>query len=741
MQEIGFQEAVNYDDALWRAAAECAVDASYWDIFGKQHHIDRDGLRAIMQALGWDVTTFECLEKQRRKRFEDLAGATVPQTCVISEKDKWVPLSIPSGGRNGSICYDLALESGHALAGSIDTQQLREIHTTVLDGRRWSTLRLDLPAEVPLGYHTLTVTIDGHAAKPSHVIVCPDRAYLPPDLEHGGRSAGFNVTLYGLRSERNWGCGDFTDLQKLVEWARNEAGFSFIGLNPLHALHNRTPYNTSPYLPLSMYYKNLIYIDIERVEEFRSSQAAQAFASSNNVSAKIRQLRDSEYVEYAEVACLKRRFLKLLYREFRRSIGEKAARAKAFAAYCEREGDLLSNFALYSALDEALHKRDGNLWTWRDWPNQYRSPQTPESQAFAHAHPRSVEFYKYIQFVIEEQLAAAQQHARNCGMSIGLYHDLAVATDNCGSDLWANPDHYVAGCRVGAPPDDFSPGGQDWGFPPPNKEAHRAEGYRLYRESIRKIVRHGGALRIDHVMRLYRLFWVPEGLSPAHGTYVRDYANDLMHVLALESVCSKNIIIGEDLGTVTDEMRELFTRFGILSYRLFPFEKNYQTGEFKHSWTYPRQALVSSATHDLPTLAGFWLGSDIEARKQAGRLDESGYRDQWNDRRREKQRMLDILHSENLLPPGYTRDASTVHQLDGDLHNAIVGFLAQVPSLLLLLNGEDFTKETHQQNLPGTTAEYPNWQRKMLVRVEDLSRPEFRPYTQMFRDQLNRTNR
>jgi 4-alpha-glucanotransferase len=298
----------------------------------------------------------------------------------------------------------------------------------------------------------------------------------------------------------------------------------------------------------------------------------------------------------------------------------------------------------------------------------------------------------------------------------------------------------VNGCRVGAPPDDFSPNGQDWAFPPPNPLAHQQDGYRLYRESIRKIVRHGGALRIDHVMRLFRLFWIPDGSSAAEGMYVADNADDLLRILALESVRTKNVIIGEDLGTVTDEMRNALAKFGILSYRLFYFEKRCD-GSFQRSYEYPRQALVASATHDLPTLAGFWIGRDIEARKAAGLADENGYRQQLQDRRREKQEMLSLLHEQGLLPADYPRDAAQIPELDGTLHNAVIGFLAQVPSMILLLNQEDLTKETEQQNLPGSTAQYPNWQRKMKVRIEDLCSAEFAPYARMVRYQLEFSGR
>jgi len=242
-------------------------------------------------------------------------------------------------------------------------------------------------------------------------------------------------------------------------------------------------------------------------------------------------------------------------------------------------------------------------------------------------------------------------------------------------------------------------------------------------------------------MRLFRLFWIPEGVTAAQGAYVRDNATDLMRILALESVRSRNIIIGEDLGTVTDEIRDMLSRFGILSYRLFYFEKHQQDKSFKCSQEYERRALVSSTTHDLPTLAGFWIGRDIEARKAAGLIDEAAYASQKEDRNREKQRMLDTLHAEHLLPYDYPRNAAQVPELDGDLHNAVIGFLAQVDSMILLLNQEDFTKETDQQNLPGSTAEYPNWQRKMRITMEELHSPVWNAFAAMFRDQLACTDR
>ncbi len=735
---IAFQRCSSYDEALERAAAECGVDREYYDIFGQKHEVSSDVRRRLLEALGLNVSTLEAVEQERVGIFQQKSSVPFPNTLVIGDSEKVVPLAL-AASTQGTLCFEILLEEGETLSGTLEVSQLSVRQEMTMEGQRWIVYNLPLPAETPLGYHGLKTSLDGQSLGETRLTVCPERAYLPESLENGGRSAGFNVTLYGLRSDRNWGCGDFTDLKGLIDWAYRDIGFSFIGLNPLHALHNRTPYNQSPYLPLSIFYKNFIYIDVQNVVEWEQSACARRLFESPRMQEKVRKLRESESVEYQDVASLKKRFLKVLFREFER-LAKNNPRVEAFEKYREREGGLLHKFALYCALDEVLHKQDRDRWTWRDWPEEFQTPDSKACEKFAEEHSRLIRFYKYVQFLIEEQLSDAQQYAKEQGMPIGLYHDLALATDSFGSDLWAYRDFYVSGCRVGAPPDDFSPNGQDWAFPPPNTRKHRDNAYELYRESIGKIVSHGGALRIDHVMRLIRLFWIPNGVGAAQGIYVRDNAEDLLHILALESVRNKNIIVGEDLGTVTDEMREMFAHFRILSYRLFYFER-FRDGNFIPSGEYPRQALVSSSTHDLATLVGFWRGRDIEARKAAGLADEGAYRSQWEDRNGEKQRMLDRLHAEHLLPDWYARETKHVPDIDGEMHNAIVGFLARVPSMLLLLNQEDFTKESEQQNLPGSTAQYPNWQRKMRVKIEDLRAPEWQGYAAMFRDQLQQTGR
>lgn len=738
LPHIKFEYAANYEDSLHRAAAEWGIERQFYDIFGNHHVATADTEARILASLGLAVSSKEAVDSERKRQFLQEAAFPLKKTVVISEREKAVELSLPASEKP-DLKLQLQLESGSVADVDCSIEQLVPVRTIELDDKTWIAYRVPLPTNTPLGYHTLHLAINGRPAVDSRVIVCPDRAYIPDALQNGGRTAGFAVTLWGLRSHRNWGCGDFTDLHYLIDWVVDELGGSFIALNPLHIIHNRFPYNSSPYLPLSIFYKNFIYTDIERVPEFKDCPVAQRALSSSPVQHEIAELRHAEYVEYERVSHLKKRFLKALYRQFLTAAKTGSARAKAFRAYVEREGEPLERLALYCALDEILHKQDRNRWTWQHWHSEYQDPNSEASRRFAEEHRLTVDCYKYIQFVTEEQLAAEQDYSKQRGMEIGLYHDLALATDSCGSDLWAYRNFYVTGCRVGSPPDAFSPKGQDWAFPPPNTIAHRENGYELFRASIQKIVRHGGALRIDHVMRLFRLFWIPDGVEAENGVYVKDNVIDLLRVLALESVRSKNIIVGEDLGTVTDEMRETLAHFGVLSYRLLYFEKR-RDDSFKHSSEYPHQALVASTTHDLATIAGFWTCRDVEARRVAGLADEHGYRSQLEDRRREKQRLLDLLHSEGLLPEGYPRDAARIPELDASLHNAMIGFLAQTPSALLLLNQEDLTKETEQQNVPGSTAQYPNWRRKMKWKVEELA-TEARGYTAMFRHHLERTER
>lgn len=736
---VSFPAPQSLDEAVNVAANLWGIQHEFWDIFGQRHTASQQAKQAILNSLGVAAQSLLSLGEAIEARVHEEWSRLVPVTAVILREEPAVPVHLPADSPPSRLQLTFRWENGDVQELKHTIESLRVEKEARVRDTLFRRYLCPIPADAPLGYHSLTVRAGQDVAN-CHLIVCPSSAYKPAFLERGGKAAGLGISLYGLRSERNWGCGDFTDLEQLADWVAADLGGSLIGLNPLHAIPNRQPYNTSPYLPNCTYFRNGLYLDIERVEDFRRSTWSGKILAGERVQNTIEELRASTYVEYEKVWSLKLRFLKLAWREFQRSADSE--RRSAFETYAQKHGKLLDLYATYCALDEVLHKRDPNMWIWPDWPEKYRVPASPDVAEFAASHRRLILFYKYIQWQVDLQLSAAQAYTRKLGMPVGLYHDLALATDRCGSDLWAQRDFYVAGCRVGSPPDDFSPKGQDWAFPPPDSHRHRADGYRLFAESIRRNSSHGGALRIDHVMRFFRLFWIPDGAEAANGVYISDNSEDLLRILALESVRNEVMIVGEDLGTVEPYIREALVRYGILSYRLLYFEKN-ADGSFRTPEQYPEQALVSVSTHDLPTLAGFWTNRDIEARRRAGVLpDDESYRQQLRSRAQDKQRLLDAFFSQHLLPNAFPRLASDIGEFTGELHNAAVGFLAKTRSNVMLLNGEDLFKQADQQNLPGTTAEYPNWRGKLRWTLEELRTEKgARDCTAMFRNWLARTGR
>ncbi|MGH9558119.1 MAG: 4-alpha-glucanotransferase [Bryobacteraceae bacterium] len=666
------------------AMREAGIEAEYTDIWGRTHATSDETARAILASLHVKPE----IEKWSRP---------LDPALVVREDCEAIVARLPAERAGASVELEIHWEGGELEHHSFRLPDLRTVETANLDGRQFIAKHFPLPRPLRLGYHRIQMywmkTPEIEAFARARFIVCPRRA-----LAMEGRLAGIALSLYGLRSSRNWGCGDFTDLRTAID-SFAPAGAAFIALNPLHAIPNRQPFNTSPYLPECSLYRNFIYLDVERVGhcDFDRTEAE--------------ALRASEFVEYERVARMKLRSLHEIFAKFPGEGG-----SPEFDRYAEAEGLPLRNYAAYCALREEMHRCDPNLWPWTDWPEEFRDPRSPEVAKFAQEHRESVLFYKFIQWHIDRQLADVQSHALGRGMRIGLYHDLALATDRFGADLWANGEFYVSGCRVGAPPDDFSPNGQDWSFPPPNRDAHRENGYELFAQSIRKNARHGGALRIDHVMRFFRLYWIPEGMDAAHGAYVRDYADDLLGVLALESVREKFIVIGEDLGTVTDEVRHALEQAGILSYRVLWFERH-ADGSFKRPEEYPAQAAATTSTHDLPTLAGFADGIDIQARRSAGLIDDEAYREQVSARRTDVARLNEALR-------------------DAGFENDPVTFLLSTPCQIAIVNQEDLTGETGQQNLPGSTWQHPNWRRKMKVVVED-----FAPLAEKFKNAVELSGR
>ena len=372
--------------------------------------------------------------------------------------------------------------------------------------------------------------------------------------------------------------------------------------------------------------------------------------------------------------------------------------------------------SLFEALQAYFYQLDGHTLDWHSWPEAYRDPTSAEVASFAAENGYEIEFYQYLQWQTALQLETAAERAAQSGLILGLYRDLALGSDNQGADIWARQSLYAHGAAIGAPPDDFSPTGQNWGLPPIRPQQLWQTAFQPFIETLRSNMKNSAALRIDHVMSLQRLFWVPPNLSPAEGAYVTYPFNELLGILALESQRNRCLIIGEDLGTVPDEVRAALWDYGVLSYRVLYFEKHWHSnGAFKQPDEYPTQALVTASTHDLPTLLGFWQNVDLNLRRELGLFaDDAAYDQQLAVRAADRDRLWQALEQQGLKPSD--RDANDE---PAGLVNAVHCYLARTPAQLMMIQMEDILEQSEQANLPGTTTEYQNWQRKLSVPIED----------------------
>ncbi|HEY7390644.1 MAG TPA: 4-alpha-glucanotransferase, partial [Bryobacteraceae bacterium] len=378
-----------YEQLLDRAAALRGIDPGYWDIWGKYHAAQTAVKQAILASAGISAGSAEELERalaeRKRREWTRLVPASLVASQAVSHQ---LPISVPAELAGQTAAITIEHETGQSETLEVKLADVAEAESTEIDGRRWIRKPAPLPADLPLGYYRLTVRVGAESAE-TRYIVTPDRAWNAPVLRDGTRAAGISVSLYGLRSTANWGCGDFRDLRGLIDWAKAELHASFVGLNPLHAIHNRRPFNTSPYLPNCIFYQNFLYLDVERIEDFQRSRRALRCLNSPETQRELAELRAAPFVEYERVAALKLRFLKLAFLEFLREWRSDTPRACGFREFRQLEGRLLERFATYCALDEYLHRGHPDMWTWRDWPAEFQDPDSPATREFQSRHWRS----------------------------------------------------------------------------------------------------------------------------------------------------------------------------------------------------------------------------------------------------------------------------------------------------------------------------------------------------------------
>ena len=536
------------------------------------------------------------------------------------------------------------------------------------------------PPDLPEGSYRLLLTDASGCSDDVPLIVAPEKAF-------GGdfdRCWLLAVQLYGVRSARNWGIGDFRDLEGLIELA-SQLGADGVGLNPLHALFADRPGDCSPYSPNSRLFLNALYIDVERAPGFEPSAAD---------SAALAKLRQSDIVDYVAVAALKWRALRLAFGRFQADANNPQRRD--FDKFCGERAPLLQRFACFEVLRHKFSK------PWWEWPQEWQAPSEASCARLRQGvDGDEIEFIEFVQWIADRQLGACQAHAKSLGMKVGLYLDVAVGVQSDGFDAWNEQVAIARRLAVGAPPDALNTAGQDWGLAGFNAAGLERKSFEPYREMLRASMRHAGAIRLDHVLGLKRLYLVPRGFAPDNGVYVRMPFEALLAATAQESVTHRCVVIGEDLGTVPEGFREEMADWGIWSYQVMMFERD-DSGRFRGIDYYTPNALVTFNTHDLSTYAGWRSFSDLKLKRSLG-IDPGESDDaRW--------------HALTMLSEVLRHHAIDTHDLF-----AVAGFLARTRSRLLAISLEDLLGVIDQPNIPGTVNEHPNWRRRLPLALDEIA--------------------
>lgn len=705
--------------ALDRLAGLAGIEESYWDIFGSFHETTAEAKLSILSAMGFDMGSEQAIAASLGE-FEERPWRQPLDPVYVVRRGGGaltVTLTLPEALWQGAVGWRVELEDGTQVKGDFRPGAETFLKKRDIDGVQLARLLLRLPEDLAEGYHRLC--IDGSEGPAEAVlIVAPSTGYAPEWLKQGNRLWGIACHLYSLRSTNDWGMGDFSCLAQLSRITAGLGGTA-VGINPLHALFPVNPDHASPYSPSSRRFLNPLYIDVTQVLEFQDSVEVRALAASPGFAERLAKAKDDDYVDYPLVSAIKMVVLERMHDFFAGYKPEDPRRAE-FQSFLEQGGTALRNFTLF----QTLHKHfEGKPWS--QWPTAYRRPDSSEAEDFAQENRGRLDFHAYLQWLAEGQLAAAAKACAEEGMAVGLYLDLAVGADPNGADAWSEPDAIVQGARFGAPPDAFNIQGQDWGIPPLHPDKLRDMAYRPFIDMLRANMRHAGALRIDHVMGLLHLYWIPPGEKACNGAYVRYPFDDLLGILALESVRNQCLVVGEDLGTVPDGFRDRMADEGALSYKVLRFERHAE-GLFKRPDAYPPLSLTTSATHDLSTVIGHWLGRDVDLRRQLGLYDSSKAQDADKvSSAKERDLLIAALKDQGVLSPTFPDKGSGEEECARQLVVAVNRFLARSPSQLLKVNLDDLLLETDQLNLPGTVTEFPNWRRKSALPLESLSSDPF----------------
>lgn len=695
------------------------VETQYVDAWGNPATISETSKAKLLQALGYDISNESVIAEQLDTEIATVWSQLLDPVCVQrTDDEKQIRLRLPLASVNKEYTVNIDLEEGESHTFTVIPVDQTLLNVGVVDDLEFHEYSIALPQELPCGYHGISLCEEQTVIAEMRYIVAPGACYQPEAIKAGKKLWGLSVQLYCLRSENNWGIGDFSDLAQLVTKAGKQ-GAGFIGLNPIHALYPSNPEACSPYGPSSRRWLNFLYIDVTALPEYNST-AVQSVVNAEDFQARLETARSVEYVDYSLVTELKMAALNSLFDEYYNAYLKKNTKQnREFKAFIKAGGESLEMQATYDAMQEYLQNDGKDAWGWPVFPENWRDFHNEAVPKFAKKHKKRVQFYMFLQWQAAEQLEKANQAAIAAGMPVGIYRDLAVGVSEGSAEIWGNKDLYCTAASVGAPPDILGPLGQNWGLPPMDPEILYQQAYQPIIDLFTSNMQSSGALRIDHAMGLLRLWWVCQGDHAKEGGYVYYPLEDLLGILALESHRHQAMVIGEDLGTVPEEIRQVLADNGVYSYRVFFFEKA-EDGGFYSPAHYPQQSMSTLTTHDMPTLIGYWHCLDLELGKQLGLYtDDDVLQTLYASRHEDKQEILNSLHGHGRAGDEVGRDVN-VTGMSRELNFALQTHMAYGSSALLSLQLEDWLQMDKPVNIPGTFMEYPNWRRKLSRNLESI---------------------
>jgi len=685
---------------LTALAQAYGVATEFWDWQGRHTTVSAETIGQVLDALGVPTSTPAELVDAHRHLWLRHWRRTLPATVVL--RAGWRPhvaVHVPHGTAVGLV---VELEEG----GLVAVRQVENwVEPRMVDEVLTGEATFEVPGDLPLGWHRLHAFV-GEASEPSAtaaLIVTPGRLDLPAGLAHR-RMFGLMTQVYQLRSANSYGIGDLADLADLATWGAADLGADFVLVNPLHAAQATAPMEASPYLPTTRRFVNPVYIRVEDIPEVGYLRSSRRSAVAK-LAKRARKLNTADVIDRDAAWSAKSAALRIVH-----ASGLSARRQRAFDGFCEREGQGLVDFATWCALAD-VHGQP-----WRHWPLDLQDSASEAVAAFRDEHRADVDFYCWLQWILTEQLASTQHLAKEAGMALGVVHDLAVGVHPDGADTWCLTDALAQGISVGAPPDQFNQMGQNWSQPPWRPDRLAELGYAPYRDMLRTVLRDAGGIRVDHIIGLFRLWWVPDGMTAKDGTYVHYDHEALIGILCLEAHRAGAVVVGEDLGVVQPFARDFMFERGILGTSILWFE--WADGRPLPPEHYRELCLASVTTHDLPPTAGYLGLEHVAIREELGLLT----------------RPVEVEREHELEAIGKVADALAARDLPHDSADvapfveSLHRYLARTPAKLLGVSVTDLVGDRRAINQPGTDKEYPNWKLPLtgpageLVTMEMLTR-------------------